>query len=88
MCDTTDNSYLYNHVFVTTFWSINVICGFDFIHKSYEVSRLSVTFADSTGWINRLLAPDLQPLPNFFCLANVNNVPFRLNAQFKDIFIY
>ena len=78
MCDTADNNYLYKYVFVTIFWSINVICGVDFIHKSYEVSRLSVTFADSTGWINRLLAPDLQPPPNIVSLANVSIVPLTI----------
>jgi hypothetical protein len=78
MCDTADNRYLYNYVFLTIFWSINVICDVDFIHKSYEVSRLSVTFADSTGWINRLLAPDLQPPPNFVSLANVSIVPLTI----------
>jgi len=36
---------------------------------------MNVTFADSTGWINRSLAPDLQPLPNFISLANVSIVP-------------
>ena len=78
MCDTADKSYLYNYVFLTIFWSINIVYSADFIHKSYEVSRLSVTFADSTGWINRLLAPDLQPPPNIVSLANVSIVPLTI----------
>ena len=78
MGDTADNNFLYKYIFDTIFWSINVIYSFDFIHKSYEVSRLSVTFADSTGWINRLLAPDLQPPPNIVSLANVSIVPLTI----------
>jgi len=47
---------------------------------------LSVIFADSTGWINRLLAPVLQPTPNIVSLATVSNVPLT-NRKKGDFII-
>jgi hypothetical protein len=66
----------YKMEYLGDFRENNTVYNVDFIHKSYEVSDLRVTFADSTRRINRLLAPDLQPLPNIICLANVIIVPY------------